>query len=234
MEEFIQQFEKVTGVTRTAVTMEDLWASRRPSKFAGKSFQDTFGTVSLQIISVMCGAKKNRHWHIFNCTGITKTQSGIVKTTNRNSGESCMLSRYSATNGMIRPSNLWFVLFLTEFRDLGAKLTSLQYAEALAEKDLFADFVRKHVFDNGGVMLLPCSANDVAYRDTYDGSVVFLHILSFPQFIHTNRSYSTVEECAGRWQGFDIPETAFSALGGGPALAFPGRLAIFLVYDYVF
>ncbi|PQE04901.1 hypothetical protein CJF30_00004699 [Rutstroemia sp. NJR-2017a BBW] len=200
MEEFIQQFEKVTGVTRTAVTMEDLWAFRRPSKFAGKSFQDTFGTVSLQIISVMCGAKKNRHWHIFNCTGITKTQSSIVKTTNRNSGESCMLSRYSATNGMIRPSNLWFVLILTEFRDLGAKLTSLQYAEALAEKDLFADFVRKHVFDNGSVMLLPCSANDVAYRDTYDG---------------------TVEECARRWQGFDIPETAFSALGGGPALAFP-------------
>jgi hypothetical protein len=83
-------------------------------------------------------------------------------------------------------------------------------------------------------MLLPCSANDVAYRDTYDGSVVFLSLLSFPQSIHANMSYSTVEEWARRWQGFDIPETAFSGLGGGPALAFPGRLAISVTYDLIF
>jgi hypothetical protein len=49
MEQFIQDFEKATGVIRTAVTMEDLWASNRPSKLAGKSLQDAFGTVSLQV-----------------------------------------------------------------------------------------------------------------------------------------------------------------------------------------
>ncbi|KAM3076420.1 hypothetical protein ACMFMG_007239 [Clarireedia jacksonii] len=174
MEQFIQDFERVTGATRTAVTMEDLWASKRPSNFAGKSFLDTFGTTlaHLQLYG---------HYH-----NTIKYREDYKKKFGR---------------------ELYAEPLLSYKWDLGAKLTAEQYAEALAEKQVFSDFLKDHIFDEGGVMLLPCSAEDVAYRDTYDGSV---------------------EECGSRWQGFNIPETAFSGLGGGPAVAFPAGHRLYM------
>ncbi|THV50454.1 hypothetical protein BGAL_0150g00180 [Botrytis galanthina] len=84
--------------------------------------------------------------------------------------------------------------------DLGAKLTQDQLTTALKEKELFSNFMKEHLFNDGGVMLLPCALPDVPYRDGYFGSV---------------------EESGAPWQGFNVPITVFSSLGGGPAVSIP-------------
>ncbi|TGO23795.1 hypothetical protein BPAE_0121g00110 [Botrytis paeoniae] len=84
--------------------------------------------------------------------------------------------------------------------ELGAKLTQDQLTTALEEKELFSNFMREHLFNDGGVMLLPCALPDVPYRDGYFGSV---------------------EESGAPWQGFNVPITVFSSLGGGPAVSIP-------------
>ncbi|CAD6444601.1 51fdc51b-cd06-49dc-9505-fb824c6327b2 [Sclerotinia trifoliorum] len=83
---------------------------------------------------------------------------------------------------------------------LGAKITHEQYTRALKEKEIFATFIKDHIFSNGGVMLLPFGFPDVFYRDEYSGSV---------------------EEYGPQWQGFNLFIAAFSALGGGPAVSIP-------------
>ncbi|ESZ96010.1 hypothetical protein SBOR_3583 [Sclerotinia borealis F-4128] len=84
--------------------------------------------------------------------------------------------------------------------NLGAELTSEQHTTALEEKEMFTKFIQDHIFRNGGVMILPYGQPDVFYRDEYSGSV---------------------EEWGAKWQGFNVPVTAFSALGGGPAISIP-------------
>ncbi|APA11663.1 hypothetical protein SS1G_05122 [Sclerotinia sclerotiorum 1980 UF-70] len=84
--------------------------------------------------------------------------------------------------------------------NLGAKLTHEQYTNALKEKEVFATFIKDHIFSEGGVMLLPFGFPDVFYRDEYSGSV---------------------EEWGPRWQGFNLFIAAFPALGGGPAVSIP-------------
>ncbi|KAF7954179.1 hypothetical protein EAE96_005310 [Botrytis aclada] len=84
--------------------------------------------------------------------------------------------------------------------DLGAKLSHDQLTTALEEKELFSNFMKEYLFNNGGVMLLPCALPDIPYRDGYFGSV---------------------EESGAPWQGFNVPITVFSSLGGGPAVSIP-------------
>ncbi|KAI9642096.1 hypothetical protein NHQ30_009967 [Ciborinia camelliae] len=88
--------------------------------------------------------------------------------------------------------------------NLGSKLTTEQLSTALEEKEIFTNFIRDHIFDEGGVLLLPYGNADVSYRDEYSGSI---------------------EEWGARWQGFNVPVTAFSSLGGGPAVSIPGMFS---------
>ncbi|KAA8569389.1 hypothetical protein EYC84_001034 [Monilinia fructicola] len=83
---------------------------------------------------------------------------------------------------------------------LGASLTDAQFHTALEQKKCFAHFLTEHIFAEGGVVLLPCGPPNVCYRDEYSGSI---------------------EEWGARWQGYGVPVTAFSALGGGPAVSIP-------------
>ncbi|KAB8295055.1 hypothetical protein EYC80_006995 [Monilinia laxa] len=84
--------------------------------------------------------------------------------------------------------------------NLGASLTYSQHNTAQEQKKIFANFLQKHFFDNGGVIFLPYGQPDICYRDEYSGSV---------------------EDCGAKWQGYGVPVTAFSALGGGPAVSIP-------------
>ncbi|KAM3154017.1 hypothetical protein ABEW05_005569 [Botrytis cinerea] len=84
--------------------------------------------------------------------------------------------------------------------ELGANLTQDQLTTALKEKELFSNFLKEQLFNDGGVMLLPCALPDIPYRDGYFGSV---------------------EESGAPWQGFNVPITVFSSLGGGPAVSIP-------------
>ena len=41
----------------------------------------------------------------------------------------------------------------------------------------------------------------------------------------------SIEESGQKWQGFGFRDTAFSALGGGPSLSFPGTQTALPVLD---
>ncbi|RAL65937.1 hypothetical protein DID88_005598 [Monilinia fructigena] len=83
--------------------------------------------------------------------------------------------------------------------NLGANLTNSQHNTAQEQKKTFAIFLQKHIFDNGGIILLPYGQPDICYRDEYSGSV---------------------EEYGAKWQGYGVPVTAFLALGGAPPCRF--------------
>lgn len=114
MERFIRDFEKVTGITRTAVSMEDLWISKAPSNVAKKSFQETFGTVSLYIVS-SCS----------NWDNIDPSTSSIVRASQKHNQDSWRLQKEVWTRAVrwattslqmvqLRLSNAWHVLNLTK------------------------------------------------------------------------------------------------------------------------
>lgn len=46
MEDFIQDFEKATQLQRKTTTMDELWKSHAPKDSSGKTFAETFQTVS--------------------------------------------------------------------------------------------------------------------------------------------------------------------------------------------
>ncbi|QSZ36645.1 hypothetical protein DSL72_006526 [Monilinia vaccinii-corymbosi] len=167
MEDFIQDFEKATQLSRTKINVDELWATTDRGRSSEKTFVQYF---------------QNTLAHIQLYSHYNNTASFRADYRKRFGMEPYAepLLRYK-----------W---------NLGANLTEQQLAAALEEKEVFAQFVKEYIFDHGGVMLLPYGQPDVFYRDEYSGSV---------------------EEWGAKWQGFNVPVTAFSALGGGPAVSIP-------------
>ena len=88
---------------------------------------------------------------------------------------------------------------------MGEKLTYADYQSAVAERAVFRQFLREHVFDEHTIMVLPAGSAEVRYRDVYDEN---------PQ----KKRYGL--------QGFTFSPEQISFVGGLPELVVPGEFSL--------